>query len=448
MSNSFEDFKKWIPGEYQTNVGATILHQSAQANLQELSLVLLHHHPDLVHSLDNFGRTPIFWCFYSGACSTALTLLSYGGHLNLLDSGKESPLHVAVREQKIEETKLILFWLLKHDTEYLHYTRQIYDCLQMKNLLGKTPIDLSVSLGISNFSSLLRVIWRICEEKLKSFGKSIFLEDVQMKSGTFNGKFLSKLDTTVVCSRIELPSDNSTVMNMYFYRRSKVSQDQAVKQQQQRTTSNNLGSNFASTMKVCLDLKTCAFVILERTHHRIEFTLTECPKVFLVQSSSSDIHCQEQLQECEKSIFQIDGGSGVSFHCFLNPLTESSKKDLCLLHQYLIESLSVVGILKEFQEYCFCYRPLSPLYSPHLKSQPILTSSDSSSSSISVSGGGVVDQGEQKGSNKMTRRLSSVRLRFSSQSLLLNKQQSQSLTTMGQQDFNKMDVEQQHPTNL
>jgi len=125
-----EKFKKWaIDGEKDIN-GATILHSCAISNLNELACLLIQQQPKLVDSLDNYGRTPLFWGFYSGACLTSISILINGGKINVQDFDLQTPLHIAVLNGKYEETKAILFWLLKHDMEWKYFTQPILQTLK------------------------------------------------------------------------------------------------------------------------------------------------------------------------------------------------------------------------------------------------------------------------------------------------------------------------------
>jgi len=309
---NFDNLKKWVQESEKDANGATILHSCAISNSNELASLIIQQQPNLIESVDNYGRTPLFWSFYSGACLTAITLMVNGGKINLQDFDLETPLHIAAKRGKFEETKTILFWLIKHDTEWKYFTQPIYQCLKLKNKQNLAPFELAKDkLKDDEMAALFKGIEEICESKLNS-NNTIHIKEIIMKSGDFNGRLLSNLDKSIVSVKIEMLKDN-LIMTCY----------------------KKLGDH----MKVTMNLKKCAFIILEKIENKIELTLNNSPNVEIYSTE------KKQWFEAKNSIFTI----GQSFHCL--PL---KPEDLLLLNKFLMES----NILTQFQEFCFSYKPI------------------------------------------------------------------------------------------
>jgi len=84
----------------------------------------------------------------------------------------------------------------------------------MKNKEGLTPIELSKKLNDEEMISLFKGIQEICEEKLKPFENQVFIKEIIMKSGDFNGKTISNLDTNIISVKIEMVKE-SLIMTCY-----------------------------------------------------------------------------------------------------------------------------------------------------------------------------------------------------------------------------------------
>lgn len=304
-----QDFQKWVLAEEKDKTGSSILHSIAQTNAYELAQVILEKNPELINERDNFGRTPLFWAFWAGSSLTARFLLSKGAKLVAQDDVLETPLHLAVYQQRYDATKEILFWMLKYDTENKTQARIINYVLQMKNKDGNTPLNISEKLKDSEFYVLFKGIKEICEEKIKEAEKSIYLKEITMHSGPFNGKNISSLDHSILSVKFEMDKENIFLL---------------------------IQKKNGQHLKVTMELKKFAFLILERVHIRVEITLSSSPLVECFKDGS--------WIQVNTSIFS----TGLSFHCKLSNLQELDK-----VFSFVKQS----NVLNMFQDYCFCYKP-------------------------------------------------------------------------------------------
>jgi hypothetical protein len=294
---------------YKTNTGASILHSAAASNSFELVTLLVQKHPQLVHSFDNYGRTPLFWSFWSGGCLTSTFLLSQGAKLNQQDEVGDTPLHISSQTGNYEATKQILFWILHNDAEYKSQAKLLLHCMNLKNNAGVSPVELSIKKKDQQMTNLYKAIEELCQEKLKLVQDWTFVQDITMRSGPYNGKQVSKMDNTVSAVRLQL-EDEFLIMN--FYR------------------------NNGKDMKVKMNLKKIAFIILEKTQVQMEITLAQIPEV--------TCFVDQEWKTMTNSIFD----SGLSFHCKLN-----NSADLDKIYSYLLQG----DTMTKFQDYCFCYKP-------------------------------------------------------------------------------------------
>jgi len=102
-------------------------------------------------------------------------------------------------------------------------------------------LNFQKKLNDEEMISLFKGIQEICEEKLKPFENQVFIKEIIMKSGDFNGKTISNLDTNIISVKIEMVKE-SLIMTCY----------------------KKLGDH----IKVTMELKKCAFIILERTEQK------------------------------------------------------------------------------------------------------------------------------------------------------------------------------------
>jgi len=130
-----------------------------------------------------------------------------------------------------------------------------------------------------------------------------------MHSGMFNGKNISKIDNTVISVKFEMEKENLSLI---------------------------INRKNGQHLKVLMDIKKLAFIIMERVNTRIEITLSSSP------------YCESFIEGSWKEVKNSIFNSGLSFHCILSNLSELEK-----INSFIKES----NILTQFQDYCFCYKP-------------------------------------------------------------------------------------------
>eukprot|EP01080_Neovahlkampfia_damariscottae_P004457 gene4457-7832_t len=294
---------------YKTNTGGNFLHSAAASNSFELLTLLVQKYPQLIHTKDNYGRTPLFWSFWSGGILCSTFLLSQGARIFEQDEVGDSPLHISSQTEKYESTKQILFWMLNNDAEYRSQAKLILHALYLKNNSGNTPIDISEKKKDIKMVKLYQAIEEICKEKLKLVEEWVFVKEIIIRSGPFNGKEISKLDNTVSAVRLNFDEEN-LILDCF--------------------------RNNGNDLKCKMNLTKIAYLILERSQLNVEITLSESPEVSCLVDG--------KWTKMTNSVFS----SGLSFHCNLEKI-----EDLEKTNKYLFDK----GIMNQFQEYCFCYVP-------------------------------------------------------------------------------------------
>jgi hypothetical protein len=301
-----QDFANWVKNTQKDATGSTLAHACASTNSFELVVLILKQNPKLLNELDNYGRSPLSWAFFAGATKTACYLMSLGAKLYQPDDVLDTPLHIAAKQNRLDELRNILFWAMKNDDESKTQARIILHTLNLKNKEQETPIDIAIRMKNLDLAHLLRGIESICQDHIKQVEKYIFFQDITMRSGPFNGHNLSKIDLTITGVRLEFMQDH-VILLCY------------------KKTGQNL--------KVVIKMEQFAFLILEKVQQRAELTLSSAPEVFSWQN--------DEWKPIQTSIFN----SGLSFHCIVK-----SVDDLTAISGHVSKNLS------EFQQGCFCMK--------------------------------------------------------------------------------------------
>ena len=93
-----------------TNRGKNVMHLAAEGNQPTIMMYFIFHEAQDIHSIDEFGSTPLHWACYAGAEDSVLFLLSMKVDIDRTDKEGLTPLHVATTSNK---DKIVLRLLQK-----------------------------------------------------------------------------------------------------------------------------------------------------------------------------------------------------------------------------------------------------------------------------------------------------------------------------------------------
>jgi hypothetical protein len=292
----------------KTKQGYNILHHSSANNYYDLSVKALKSQPQLVYSRDNYGRTPIFWAVWKGSWEIALLLIANKSRIDEQDEVGDTILHIAAQKNKSEEIKKILFYVLKNDNEVKSNTRVVLKLLQTKNNNGFLPTDIATELEDDVMINVLKGIEQTCTEIIEEVEKFVFIQDISMRSGKFNGKKLSKIDPNLMGSKFEFLEEGILLQ---------------------------FNKKDGRTLRVEMEYKNFAFLILEKEQLKVEITLSNSPYV--------RIQNEGLWKESKQNLFT----DSLSFHCHL-----FREKDLMKIQKIIEET----KVLSEFEELCYCFK--------------------------------------------------------------------------------------------
>jgi hypothetical protein len=185
----------------------------------------------------------------------------------------------------------------------------LLQAIHLKNGNGVSPLELAKREEDEEMVSVLQAIRELCLERIQHAARSIYLNDVNIRSGAFFGKNLSAIDNEIKSACLEMYPEYFVI-----------------------TAERSNGRHMS--MKIPHDK--LAFLILAKKDLRAEFTLLGAVDV--------RERTQEGWVKSENAIF----ATCQQFHALVKNVN-----DLERIRKILQGSKAVV----EMQEYCFCYKP-------------------------------------------------------------------------------------------
>jgi hypothetical protein len=291
-----------------TIYGHNLLHNACSNNYYELALKTLKNNPEYLNSKDIYGRTPIFWSVWKGAWEITLLLLANKGKIHEQDNNGDTILHIAAEKGRSDEIKKILFYVLKNDNEVRSNARTILDLIEIKNTKNISASEIAKELEDENMVKVLDGIKNLCKERIEEVEKFVFIQDVTMRSGKFNGKKLSNLDVSLVGAKFEFLENSIFLL---FKKKND------------------------ALLKVELEYKNFAYLILDKEQLKAEITLSNSPTLKIFENGLWKV--------TKQNIFS----DSLSFHCHI-----FRELDIFKL-QKIIEKGNK---LTKFQDFCYCFK--------------------------------------------------------------------------------------------
>ena len=248
--------------------GYTLLHHACARGYYELVYCLLVSQQSsrsmsnsMIDACDHFGYTALDWALWGGHDHIATLLVVYGAELTV------QTLH-ALQVKHTDALKRFLFWYLKNDD---HQFRS----------RAETVLHSSIVTAISN-SSLASAVKHICERRVNEV--RVPVSDLKLRSGSHNGKTISEV--IIVNQQVLLALTCSHLKKQFVIHL-------------------NVPSDTLCSAEIRFAHEDIAFVIMERSQARIEFTLKRAPTVVTGETKKNDDeHVNQQQLDHLKSIME------------------------------------------------------------------------------------------------------------------------------------------------
>lgn len=295
--------------------GSSIIHQCCARNNTELLQLLLttQEGKSLLREKDNYGRTPLFWSLWTGSFRTAILNLMNNAKLSEQDFSGDTALHIAVANNKLMCLKTTLFYMLKKDSSKGTFCRKLVKSLAVKNKKGYTARMMAKVSHNEQMFVFLTGLENMCQQKMLEISSKSNILEVQLNSGKYNGKKLSKLEQNLKNVLIKLEEKKKRVV-LHFLKKN------------------------GAEIRMIIPLNTFAFLSFGKKNKSAKMTLSQKPKV--------EIFAQGTWNEFKENTGVFT--EFAQFTCFF--------ENLKFLERFNAH-VSGTGILHQMQPYFYCYVP-------------------------------------------------------------------------------------------